>query len=85
MRKERCLNCHQFLESFGDDEGILTIYHDSPYDCIRALVKRVDILEDELMARKLSDTLSRSSDTGLSSTEPSPPPFDDAHISIKER
>lgn len=67
MRKisRRCLNCHQPLEDLDPKSSIqISIVHDSVYDCIRALVKRVETLEYELLAKRLPDALCRSSDPG---------------------
>ena len=60
---KRCELCGQPL---GED-------HISVYDCIKALIKRVESLEDELLARKLEAGLSRSSDPGAPQRDSKPP------------
>lgn len=47
--------------------------HISVYDCMKALIKRVEVLEDELLAGKLEVGLSRSSDPGMSQRDSNPP------------
>ena len=66
----RCLNCHQSLDEDSDLKCSI-IVHESAYDCIRTLVKRVEALEYELLAKRLPDALTRSSDPG-------PPPDSDS-------
>jgi hypothetical protein len=58
----RCASCNQPL----DEE------HLSVYDCLQTLVKRVEALEDELLAKRLPDALSRSSEPGPPSSNPLP-------------
>lgn len=56
----KCILCGQVQESD----------HLTVYDCMKALVKRVENLENELLAKRL-EGLHRSSDSGLSLIPPS--------------
>lgn len=76
----RCLNCLQPLEEIEMQVQHELKYHLDINDCLRALVKRVENLEYELMANKLPDCLSRSSDPGPPISASIPvviPPFKD--------
>ena len=61
---KRCALCGQPLRT----------EHISVYDCLKALIQRVEMLEDEILAKKLSEGLSRSSDPGPRESGP-PPSF----------
>jgi len=60
---KRCELCGQSLQ---ED-------HISVYDCLRALIKRVEKLEDELLARKLEGGLPSLSDSDTPKKDSSPP------------
>jgi len=77
MRKilPKCPHCKQSL-----NEDLFTgkfINHANIYDCFASLVKRVEDLENELLAKKLPEGLSRSS-------EPCPPSSDYSPVVIPE-
>ena len=71
MTTNHCLNCHQKLEEIlpRQDPPLFKL-HDSIYDCLRALSKRVEILEDEIAANKMVNSLNRSSEPGCSNSIP---------------
>ena len=64
----RCDKCNQPLDEIEREDGYPEYkYHFDIQDCFKALIVRVDNLENELLAKRLQDSLSRSS-------EPGPPP-----------
>jgi len=72
MRKipPKCPHCKQSL-----DEDLFTgkfSNHIDIYECLSSLIKRVEDLENELLAKKLPDGLSRSSEPGPPSSDPGP-------------
>lgn len=68
----RCSLCNQPLDEIGMLDPPLFKKHNDATDCIRALVRRVENLEYELLAKKLPDGLSRSSEPGPPSGYPNP-------------
>jgi hypothetical protein len=58
----KCDLCHQTLEEFSSKNENHVKYHNDIYDCLKALIYRVENLEYELMAKKLPDALCRSSE-----------------------
>lgn len=60
----RCYKCNQPLDEIILEDDIFEYkYHQNVFDCIKTLIARVDSLENELLASKLKEGLSRSSDT----------------------
>ena len=68
----KCRNCGQPLEEVISKHDVTYYSHDDVFDCLKALIRRVEDLENELLAKKLPDGLSRSSEPGPPSSTPTP-------------
>ena len=64
MPTVKCDICRNILDQIGHNDPPEYVYHITAQDCIRAMAKRIENLEYELMAKKLPDALCRSSEPG---------------------
>lgn len=63
----RCEKCNQSLDEEGEGDSLEYKYHFDVYDCLKSLVTRVKVLEDQAMAIQLPDILCHSTDPGSQS------------------
>ena len=68
----KCKNCNQPLDEVISNNEVCYYEHDSVFDCLKSLIRRVEDLENELLAKRLPEGLCRSSEPAPPSVAPAP-------------